>query len=161
MIAAVAMMVSCTGNSNGSGSQAAGDQAAGFSVQNGISGTTGTKNCHLVGLGVPITFEVAGEGDILDVTAKVKVQYKAPSDTTQKVEVEDMTKPAELWISGRDDDNKDVKLTLMGEEDTKTKFVEWLKTAPKDEYELIFKAKLPKADMDKLNAKQCTNTLVI
>ncbi len=157
MIASVAMMVSCTGNANQSGSaQASGDNAekASFSVQNGISGTTGSKNCFLAELGAPITFEVAGEGDILDVTATVKVKH------TDKTEVEEMTEPAKLWISGRDEDNKDVKLTLTADEDSQKKLVEWLKAPAGEEVEVVFKAKLPKADMDKLNAKECTNTLV-
>ena len=87
MIAAVAMMVSCTGNANqgsGSASAAGGDEGYQFSVQNGISGTTGTKNCFLPELGAPISFEVAGEGDILDVTAKVTIKHK------DKTEVEEM-----------------------------------------------------------------------
>ena len=157
MIAAVAMMVSCTGNANqGSGSVASGNDEQGytFSVQNGISGTTGSKNCFIPELGAPITFEVAGEGDILDVTATVKVKH------TDKTEVEEMTEPAKLWISGRDEDNKDVKLTLTADEDSQAKLVEWLKAAAGEEVEVVFKAKLPKADMDKLNAKECTNTLV-
>lgn len=154
MFAAVAMMVSCSGNSNGSGSKAAGDDAASFSVQNGISGTTGSKNCHLVELGAPINFEVAGTGDILDVTAKVKVKH------SDKTEFEDSNK-TELWISGRDDDNKDVKLTLQLDESCKAQLPEWFKKPAGEEIELIFKGKLPKADMDKLNAKETTNTIVI
>lgn len=146
MIAVVAMMVSC--NNSGSGDFT-------FSVQNGISGTTGTKNCHIPELGAPITFEVAGEGDILDVTAKITLKH------SDKTEIEDMTKPAELWISGRDDDNKDVKLTLIADEDSQAKLAEWLKAATGENVEVVFKAKLPKADMEKLNAKECTNTLVI
>ncbi|MBQ6647684.1 MAG: hypothetical protein IJM66_02410 [Muribaculaceae bacterium] len=158
MIAAVAMMVSCTGNANqgsGSASAAGGDEGYQFSVQNGISGTTGTKNCFLPELGAPISFEVAGEGDILDVTAKVTIKHK------DKTEVEEMTEPAELWISGRDDDNGDVKLVLKIEEESQTKLVEWLNKPAGEEVELVFKARLPKADMDKLNAKECTNTLVL
>jgi hypothetical protein len=158
LFATVAMMVSCNGNANqGSGSAASGEaeQAPSFSVQNGISGTTGTKNCFIPELGAPITFEVAGEGDILDVTATVKLKHK------DKTEIEEMTKPAELWISGRDEDNKDVKLTLIADEESQAKVVEWLKAATGEEVEVVFKAKLPKADMDKLNAKECTNTLVL
>ena len=85
MFAAVAMLVSCNGNSNqGSGSNAKrrGDDNATFSVQNGISGTTGSKNCFIPELGAPIKFEVAGEGDILDVTAKVTLKH------SEKTEVE-------------------------------------------------------------------------
>ena len=60
MIAAVAMMVSCTGNANTSGSTSAasGEQAKAdgatyeFKLANGITGTTGSKNCHLVELAV-------------------------------------------------------------------------------------------------------------
>ena len=157
LIASVAMMASCTGNANqGSGSAASGEaeQAASFSVQNGITGTTGSKNCFIPELGAPISFEVAGEGDNLDVTATVKVKHG------DKTEFEEMTEPAKLWISGRDEDNKDVKLTLTADEDSQAKLVEWLKAAPGEEVELVFKAQLPKADMDKLNAKECTNTLV-
>ena len=158
MIAAVAMMVSCTGNANhdGSGSAASGNDEQGytFSVQNGISGTTGSKNCFIPELGAPITFEVAGEGDILDVTATVKLKHK------DKTEIEDLTEPVKLWISGRDEDNGDVKLTLTADEDSQAKIAEWLKAAPGEEVEVVFKANLPKADMDKLNAKECTNTLV-
>ena len=157
MIAAIAIMVSCN-NSGNQGSGAANgnnDESYSFSVQNGISGTTGTKNCHIPELGAPITFEVAGEGDILDVTAKITLKH------SDKTEIEDMTKPAELWISGRDDDNKDVKLTLIADEDSQAKLAEWLKAATGENVEVVFKAKLPKADMDKLNAKECTNTLVI
>ena len=157
MIAAIAIMVSCN-NSGNQGSGAANgnnDESYSFSVQNGISGTTGTKNCHIPELGAPITFEVAGEGDILDVTAKITLKH------SDKTEIEDMTKPAELWISGRDDDNKDVKLTLIADEDSQAKLAEWLKAATGENVEVVFKAKLPKADMEKLNAKECTNTLVI
>lgn len=157
MIAAIAMLVSCN-NSGNQGSGAANgnnDESYSFSVQNGISGTTGTKNCHIPELGAPITFEVAGEGDILDVTAKITLKH------SDKTEIEDMTKPAELWISGRDDDNKDVKLTLIADEDSQAKLAEWLKAATGENVEVVFKAKLPKADMEKLNAKECTNTLVI
>ena len=157
MIAAIAIMVSCN-NSGNQGSGAANgnnDESYSFSVQNGISGTTGTKNCHIPELGAPITFEVTGEGDILDVTAKITLKH------SDKTEIEDMTKPAELWISGRDDDNKDVKLTLIADEDSQAKLAEWLKAATGENVEVVFKAKLPKADMEKLNAKECTNTLVI
>lgn len=159
MIASVAMMVSCTGNANqGSGSAADGDDAAKgyeFSVQNGISGTTGTKNCFLPELGAPIKFEVEGEGDILDVKATVTLKRK------DKTEVEEMTEPAKLWISGRDDDNSDVKLTLIADDDSQAKLVEWLNKPAGEEVEVVFKGKLPKADMDKLNAKECTNTIVM
>ena len=157
MIAAIAMLVSCNNSGNQGSGAANGDngESYSFSVQNGISGTTGTKNCHIPELGAPITFEVAGEGDILDVTAKITLKH------SDKTEIEDMTKPAELWISGRDDDNKDVKLTLIADEDSQAKLAEWLKAATGENVEVVFKAKLPKADMEKLNAKECTNTLVI
>ena len=157
MIATVAMMVSCTGNANqGSGSAASGEAepAATFSVQNGISGTTGSKNCFIPELGAPISFEVQGEGDILDVKATVKLKH------SEKTECEEMKEPAKLWISGRDEDNKDVKLTLLADEDSMAKIAEWLKAPAGEEIEVVFKAQLPKADMDKLNAKECTNTLV-
>ena len=88
-------------------------------------------------------------------TAKVTIKHK------DKTEVEEMTEPAELWISGRDDDNGDVKLVLKIEEDSQAKLVEWLNKPAGEEVELVFKARLPKADMDKLNAKECTNTLVL
>lgn len=158
MFAAVAMLVSCNGNSNqGSGSNATSGEAepaATFSVQNGINGTTGSKNCFIPELGAPIKFEVAGEGDILDVTAKVTLKH------SEKTEIEDMKEPAKLWISGKDEDNKDVKLTLIADEESQGKIAEWLKAAAGEEVEVVFKAQLPKADMDKLNAKECTNTLV-
>ena len=149
MIATVAMMVSCTGNANqGSGSAASGEAepAATFSVQNGISGTTGSKNCFIPELGAPISFEVQGEGDILDVKATVKLKH------SEKTEFEEMKEPAKLWISGRDEDDND--------EDSMAKIAEWLKAPAGEEIEVVFKAQLPKADMDKLNAKECTNTLV-
>ena len=125
-----------------------------FSVQNGISGTTGSKNCFIPELGAPIKFEVAGEGDILDVTAKVTLKH------SEKTEIEEMKEPAKLWIRGKDEDNKDVKLTLIADEESQGKIAEWLKAAAGEEVEVVFKAQLPKADMDKLNAKECTNTLV-
>jgi len=53
-----------------------------------------------------------------------------------------------------------VMLTLTADEDSQKKLVEWLKAPAGEEVEVVFKAKLPKADMDKLNAKECTNTLV-
>lgn len=153
MIAAVAMMVSCSGNQ--SGNKAAGDDnAKGFSVQNGITSTTGSKNCFLAKMGAPIQFEVTGEGDILDVTATVKVIH------SEKTEVEELTKPVELRISGKDDDNKDVKLTLIADDASQSKIAEWLNKPAGEEVVMVFKAKLPKADMDKLNAKKCNNSLV-
>lgn len=157
MVAAVAMMVSCNNSGNQGSGAASGDNAEGFSfsVQNGISGTTGTKNCHIPELGAPIKFEVAGEGDIVKTTAKINLKH------SDKTEIEEMTKPAELWISGRDDDNEDVKLILIADEESQGKIVEWLKADPGTELEVVFKADLPKADMEKLNAKQTTNTLVI
>ena len=140
MFAAVAMLVSCNGNSNqGSGSNATSGEA---------------ENCFIPELGAPIKFEVAGEGDILDVTAKVTLKH------SEKTEIEDMKEPAKLWISGKDEDNKDVKLTLIADEESQGKIAEWLKAAAGEEVEVVFKAQLPKADMDKLNAKECTNTLV-
>lgn len=158
MIASVAMMVSCTGNANQGSGSAAGEEkaeATSFSVQNGISGTTGSKNCFIPELGAPISFEVTGEGDVLDVKATVKLKHG------EKTEFEEMTEPAKLWISGRDDDNKDIKLTLIADEESQSKLAEWLKAPAGEEVEVVFKAQLPKADMDKLNAKECTNTLVL
>ena len=154
MIAAVAMMASCGGNGeNASGSNAeSGD--TGFSVQNGITGTTGSKNCFLPELGAPIKFEVADQGENAELTATVKIKR------TDKTETEELKEPAKLWISGRQDDNKDVKLTLTADEDSMKKLADWIKAEPGTEVEVVFKGVVPKADMQKLNAKECTNTLV-
>ncbi len=157
MIAAIAMLVSCN-NSGNQGSGAANgdnDESYNFSVQNGITGTTGTKNCHIPELGATIKFEAESEGDIVETSAKITLKH------SDKTEIEEMTKPAELWISGKDEDNEDVKLTLIADEDSQAKLAEWLKAAPGTELEVEFEANLPKADMDKLNAKQTTNTLVL
>lgn len=154
MIAAVAMMVSCGGGENAASGSKAEDGDLSFSVQNGISGTTGSKNCFLPELGAPIMFEVADNGANADLTAKVTIKH------SDKTEFEEMKEPAKLWISGREDANKDVKLSLTADEDSQKKLAEWLKAAPGTELEVVFKGTVPKADMEKLNAKECTNTLV-
>ena len=164
MVAAVAMMVSCTGNGNAnqSGSAASGEAqkdgaAFTFKVNNGISGTTGSKNCFLVELGAPIEFEAVENGENVDLTAKVKVKH------SDKNEVDpDPRDGAELWISGRDDDNKDVeKVVLKAEEESFKALQEFFGKPAGEEIELIFKGSAPKADLEKLNGKECTNTLVI
>ncbi len=154
MMAAVAMMVSC-GNKQQTSDEPATDAAEGytFSVQNNITGTTG-PNCFLPQLGAPISFEVTGEGDILDVAATVKIKH------SDKTEVKDARATSELWISGRQDDTRDTKIVLTADEDNQKKLVEWFGKPANEEVEITFKGRIPKADLDKLNAKECTNTLV-
>ena len=151
-IAAItALMISCGGTQGTSTPK----QSYIFSVQNNITGTTGTANCHIPELGAPMSFVVSGEGDILDVTATVKVTHKG------ETELADSPRPTtELWISGRQDDNKDTKITLTADEENQKKLVEWFPKAAGEEVDITFKAKVPKADLEKLNAKECTNTLV-
>lgn len=164
MIAAVAMMVSCTGNGNTSGnaSAASGDEAKAqgaafeFKVSNGISGTTGSKNCFLVELSAPIAFEVVENGENVDITAMVTVTH------ADKTEVDPQPREkAELWISGRDDDNKDIKVTLTADDDSYKALQEFFPKAKGEQVEVTFKGTAPKADLEKLNGKECTNTLVI
>ena len=154
LMAAVAMMVSC-GNKQQAEGEGTKDAAEGFtfSVQNNITGTTG-PNCFLPELGAPISFEVTGDGDILDVAATVKIKH------SDKTEVKDARETSELWISGRDEDNKDTKITLTADEENQKKLVEWFPKAAGEEVDITFKGKVPKADLEKLNAKECTNTLV-
>lgn len=165
MIAAVAMMASCTGNAkqSGSASAASGDeQAAGaafeFKVENGIGGTTGSKNCHLVDImaDMPIEFQVVENGDSLDITAKLTAVH---DDDTEMDE--NPREGAELWISGRDDDNKDIKLVLIADEDSYKALQEFFPKAQGEKVDLTFKGKATKADLEKLNGKKTTNTLVI
>ena len=125
-----------------------------FSLQNGVTGTTGSKNCFIPELGAPISFEVTGDGDIIDVIATVTIQH------SDKKEIEPLTGPAQLWVSGRDDDNKDVKIILKTDEENQEKLSKWLRAATGTKADIVFKAKLPKKDLIKLNAKQTTNTLV-
>ena len=161
-IAAVAaLMVSCGGKTANSGEATAdanadADKAYTFSVQNNITGTTGTANCHIPELGAPMTFEVSGEGDILDVTATVKVKHKDNSELADSPRA-----TTELWISGRQDDNRDTKITLTADEEMQKQIIEWLSQPAGTELDIVFKGKAPKADLDKLNAKECTNTLVL
>ena len=112
--AMVALMVSC--------GKTGGNEGYTFSVQNNITGTTGTANCHIPDLGAPMSFEVAGEGDILDVTATVKVKHRDKSELADEPRA-----TTELWINGRQDDNKDTKITLTADEEMQKKIVEWLK----------------------------------
>lgn len=152
-IAAItALMISCGGTQGTSTPK----QSYIFSVQNNITGTTGTANCHIPELGAPMSFVVSGEGDILDVTATVKVTHKG------ETELADEPRPTtELWISGRQDDNKDTNITLTADEEMQKKIIEWLSQPTGTELDIIFKGRVPKADLDKLNAKECTNTLVL
>lgn len=163
MIAAVAMMVSCTGNTNqGSGSAAASGEAKAegpayeFKLANGITGTTGSKNCHLVELEGDFTFECVENGDNVDVTAKVTVTHDEDTEMD-----ENPREGAELWISGRDDDNQDVKVTLNADEQSYKALQEFFPKAAGEKVELTFKGTAPKADLEKLNGKNTTNTLVI
>lgn len=126
-----------------------------FSVKNGITGKTGSKNCFIPELFAPISFEVVGDGDIVDVTATVKIKH------SNETEYAPMSFPAELWISGRDDDNRDADVKLKIDNDSQKKLEEWLPAAPGEEVELIFKAKLPKDSLKKLNDRETTNTLVL
>ena len=154
LMAAVAMMVSC-GNkqqTEGEGEKAA-TEGFTFSVKNNITGTTG-PNCFLPELGAPISFEVTGEGDMLDVAATVKIKH------CDKTEVKEARETSELWISGRDDDNKDVEVKLVADEENQKKLVEWFPKVAGEEVDITFKGKVPKADLEKLNGKECTNTLV-
>jgi hypothetical protein len=154
LMAAVAMMVSC-GNkqqTQGEGEKAA-TEGFTFSVKNNITGTTG-PNCFLPELGAPISFEVTGEGDMLDVAATVKIKHG------DKTEVKEARETSELWISGRDEDNKDVEIKLVADEENQKKLVEWFPKAAGEEVDITFKGKVPKADLEKVNGKECTNTLV-
>ncbi|MBR5084109.1 MAG: hypothetical protein IKX33_05860 [Prevotella sp.] len=156
-IAAVAaLMVSCGGKTDNNGKAADADQGYTFSVQNNITGTTGTANCHIPDLGAPMSFEVSGEGDILDVTATVKVKHRDKSELADEPRA-----TTELWISGRQDDNKDTKITLTADEEMQKQIIEWLSKPADTELDIVFKGKVPKADLDKLNGKECTNTLVL
>ena len=49
---------------------------------------------------------------------------------------------------------------LTADEDNQKKLVEWFGKPANEEVEITFKGRIPKADLDKLNAKECTNTLV-
>ena len=149
-------MNNATYNKGGNdGNKSAKGENAWFSVKNGITGKTGSKNCFIPELFAPISFEVEGDGDIVDVTATVKVKH------SKETEYAEMTFPAVLWISGRDDDNRDAEIKLKIEDDSQKKLQEWLPAAPGEEVEIIFKAKLPKATLIKLNNRDTTNTLVL
>jgi len=162
--ATVAMMVSCVGKADqGSTSAPSGAEVKAdgpayvFKLNNGITGTTGTKNCHLVDLGSVIEFEAVENGENVDLTAKVKVTH---SDDTEIAE--EPRDAAELWISGRDDDNKDVeRVVLKAEEESYKALQEFFKKPQGEQLEIIFKGSAPKADLEKFNGKECTNTLVI
>ena len=158
LMVAVAMMVSCGNKTAANGETAAAEEGYTFSVQNNITGTTGTKNCHIPDLGAPIKFEVSGEGDILDVTATVTIKH---GDETEADVADEPRQTTELWISGRQDDNKDTEFKLTADEDSQKKLIEWLTKPEGTEETIIFKGRVPKADLDKLNAKECTNTLVL
>ena len=152
------MLTSCGGDKtegNTNEGQEAKTEGFQFSVTNGISGTTGSKNCHLVDLGAPIAFEVAENGENVDVTAKITLTH------SDKTEVDEGNDKTELWISGRDEDNKDIKVTLAIDEESKAKLAEFLKKEKGEQVEVVFKGTAPKADLEKLNGKQTTNTLVI
>jgi hypothetical protein len=156
LMAAVAMMVSCGNKQQAGGGDAAADQSAKpfeFSVQNHITGTTG-PNCFLPELGSDIAFKTSGEGDVLDVEATVKIKH------SDKTEVKEPRETSELWISGRQDDNKDTEVKLTAVEENQKKLEEWFKKPAGEEVEITFKGKAPKADLEKLNGKECTNTLV-
>lgn len=159
MLAVAAMMVSC-GNkqqTNGEPTKENTEQSGPykFSVANHITGTTGSTNCFLADLGSDIAFEVSGEGDSLDVAATVKIKH------TEKTEVKKDADAAELWISGRQDDNKDTQVKFFADEENQKKLVEWFDKPEGTEVEVVFKGKAAKADLDKLNGKECTNTLVL
>lgn len=159
MFAVAAMLVSCGGNNEGNKSGSASGEAKGgafeFAVANGITGTTGTKNCFLPETGAPIKFEVAGEGEDVDLTAKLTAYH------TDKTEVDTPRQTTELWISGRDNDNKDVKVTLTADEESQKNLEEWFKKGKGEKVDLVFKVKAKKADLEKLNGKNTTNTLVL
>ena len=158
MMAAVAMMVSCSNKAAANSETAAAEEGYTFSVQNNITGTTGTANCHIPDLGAPIKFEVSGEGDILDVTATVTIKH---GDETEEDIADEPRQTTELWISGRQDDNKDTECKLTADEESQKKLIEWLTKPEGTEETIIFKGRVPKADLDKLNARECTNTLVL
>ena len=156
------MMASCSGNANqGSGNEASGENAGAayeFKLIKGITGTTGSKNCHLVDIMAPspITFECVENGDSVNVTAKLSAVH---DDDTEMDE--NPRESAELWISGRDDDNKDVKVTLKADDDSYKALQEFFPKAQGEKVELTFKGNAAKADLEKLNGKETTNTLVI
>lgn len=151
-----ALMASCGGTKVSQDANVVVGKAYTFSVQNNLTGTTGSANCHIPELGAPMSFVVAGEGDILDVTATVRVKHGKNTELADQPRV-----TTELWISGRQDDNRDTKITLTADEKMQKKIVEWLSQPAGTELDIIFKGRVPKADLDKLNAKECTNTLVI
>lgn len=158
MLAAVISLTACGGDgekTENNGEEANKTEALQFSVANGISGTTGSKNCHLVELGAPIAFEVAENGENMDVTAKITLTH------SDKTEVDEGNEKTELWISGREDDSRDIKVTLAIDEESKAKLTEFLKKGKGEQVEVVFKGTAPKADLEKLNGKQTTNTLVL
>ena len=160
MLAAVAMLTACGGDGektdNNNGEEANNTEAFQFNVENAsITGTTGSKNCHLVELSAPITFEAAENGDNVDLTAKMALTH---SDKTEMDEGSDKT---ELWISGRDEDNGDIKIILTIDEESKAKLPEFLKKAKGEQVEVVFKGTAAKADLEKLAGKKTVNTLVI
>lgn len=159
MMAVATMMVAC-GNKQQAKAEPAKENAEQtgpykFSVANHITGTTGSTNCFLADLGSDIAFEVSGEGDSLDVAATVKIKH------TDKTEVKKDADPAELWISGRQDDNGDTKVKFFADEENQKKLVEWFDKPAGTEVEVTFKGKAAKKDLDQLNGKECTNTLVL
>ncbi len=161
LIAAVAMMVACNNANQGSGA-ASGENAGGaayeFKLTKGITGTTGSKNCHLVDLmaDTPIAFEAVENGDSIDLTAKLTATHKDNAEMD-----ESPREGAELWISGYDEDNKDLKVILIADEDSYKALQEFFPKAKGETVDLTFKGKAAKADLEKLNGRETTNTLVI
>ena len=164
MVAAMAMtLVSCGGTTNGGGdndstASAASEEGAAlteFTVLGGFNGSTGNNyKAFDRGQTTGFKFELAGEGEELDVTATCKlVRSEEPAN--------DVNGNTEIWIKFYEDNKEAAKMELVTTPESQEKIAECIKNGkPGDEVELVAKAKVKKADLMKMNGQKTNNTLV-
>ncbi len=144
-------------NSGGQGvathSQYATSGTDGYQLMTGITSTSGSNNGGLVELGSPIKLEVAGSGDMVDLTAVVTLKR------TSKTKVNHTPPQQVLTIAGRDADNSHVSIILNADSESSKKILQWLYQPAGTATDVKFKGRVRKQDLDLINHKSTNNTI--
>ena len=166
MVAAMAMtFVSCDNNAKGSGDNdsTASEEGAAlteFTVLGGFNSTTGSNyKAFDYGKTTGFKFELAGEGEELDVTATCKlIRSEEPAKSIDG--------NTEVWMSyyaenAEGKNEKVAEIQFVSTPESQEKIAECIeKGKPGDEVEFVGKAKVKKADLMKMNGQKTNNALI-
>lgn len=164
MMAAVAMtFVSCDGNAKGGDNDSTASEGASlseFTVLGGFNSTTGSNYKAFDYGKVPgFKFEVTGEGEEVDVTATCTL-------TRTEEPANKISGNTGIWISyyAPNEEGKSEKVAemeLVSTPESQEKIADCIENGkPGDEVELVAKAKVKKADLEKMNGQKTSNSLI-